>query len=410
MERLDGGATRLRTGASVWQAGDGTTRGEIRRFEPRHLVTDVAIVGAGITGAFLAERLTRCGRRVVMIDRRQPAHGSTAASTAMLLWELDASLLELEDRLGFASAARIALRCRRAVGQIANLVAALKIDCDFRPRHSLYLTGSKLDASDLRHEHELRQRVGIDGRYLEQGALEQCGFVADGALLYPGSAEADPVRLSLGLIAASCARGAVVLSPATAISYQTSLDGVVVETCEGDIVRAGTLILANGYEIPDFIDASRHQLLSSWAIASTTASPARWRGGLLVWESADPYLYLRSTADGRIVVGGEDEKAAGPTQRDRLMDEKVGALKQHAEYRRPGLGSLEIEYGWAGVFGQTADSLPMIGPVPGKPNCMAAFGYGGNGITFSAIAADHLGAALSGKGSEGSSDFALDRN
>jgi glycine/D-amino acid oxidase-like deaminating enzyme len=62
------------------------------------LHTDIVIIGAGITGAFLAERFTRDGHTAVLLDRRPPTQGSTSASTAMLLWELDASLLELEGR------------------------------------------------------------------------------------------------------------------------------------------------------------------------------------------------------------------------------------------------------------------------------------------------------------------------
>jgi 2-polyprenyl-6-methoxyphenol hydroxylase-like FAD-dependent oxidoreductase len=50
------------------------------------------IVGGGITGSLVAERLTRQGLDVVIVDREMPGRGSTAASTAMLLWEIDRSL------------------------------------------------------------------------------------------------------------------------------------------------------------------------------------------------------------------------------------------------------------------------------------------------------------------------------
>src|SRR5689334_12425093 len=95
MTRLDDGATRLRSGYSLWQADGLEPVDTLRPDGARVLDADVAIVGAGITGAFLAERFTRSGRRVVVIDRHKPATGSTAASTAMLLWELDSSLLAL---------------------------------------------------------------------------------------------------------------------------------------------------------------------------------------------------------------------------------------------------------------------------------------------------------------------------
>ncbi|BBB97234.1 nucleoside-diphosphate-sugar epimerase [Bradyrhizobium elkanii USDA 61] len=68
------------------------------------------IIGAGITGALMAERLTRQGRQVVIIDRELPSLGSTVASTAMLLWEIDRPLFELAQLYGFEKA----VRCYRA--------------------------------------------------------------------------------------------------------------------------------------------------------------------------------------------------------------------------------------------------------------------------------------------------------
>ena len=47
---------------------------------------EIAIVGAGVMGAMLADRLARDGHEVVVLDRRPPAHGSTAASTALVQW------------------------------------------------------------------------------------------------------------------------------------------------------------------------------------------------------------------------------------------------------------------------------------------------------------------------------------
>lgn len=55
------------------------------------------------------------------------------------------------------------------------------------------------------------------------------------------------------------------------------------------------------------------------------------------------------------------------------------------------------EYRWAAAFGSTRPGIPMIGPVPGHSNVYAAMGYGGNGITFSKIAAEILSARIGGK-------------
>ena len=71
-----------------------------------NLRCDALIVGAGITGSLVAERLTRQGLNVVIVDREFPGHGSTAASTSMLLWEIDQPLWQLSEVYGFERAAR----------------------------------------------------------------------------------------------------------------------------------------------------------------------------------------------------------------------------------------------------------------------------------------------------------------
>jgi len=410
MARLDDGAISLRSGRSVWLAGELAETAAPRATSVYE--TEIAIVGAGITGAFLAERFTREGRCVLVIDRRDPAKGSTAASTAMLLWELDASLLELEDRMGLEAAARIAVRCRRQVAAISALVNEFGIAADVRPRPSLYLAGEKLDAADLREERRIREHIGIAGLYLDEGELAARGLIGEAGLLYPGSAESDPVKLAHGLMTLAVARGAVVLSPAIASVYETTPDGVTIATREGDIIRARTLVLASGYEMPDFVPAARHSLCTSWALATAQTKSACVPGpdGALLWEASDPYLYIRTTADGRVIIGGEDEDFSDAEKRKALTPQKAQTLLAKAAKRCPGLVGLEPEFVWSGVFGETEDSLPMIGRIPGAPNSLAAYGYGGNGITFSALAADLLEAELRGRPDEDSALYALDRS
>ena len=92
----------LRTGRAPWASG----RRPPRRLLEQDRECDVLVVGAGITGALVAERLVREGRDVCIVDRERPGLGSTAASTAMLLWEIDRPLASLTDLYGFERAAQ----------------------------------------------------------------------------------------------------------------------------------------------------------------------------------------------------------------------------------------------------------------------------------------------------------------
>jgi hypothetical protein len=79
----------LRGGHSPWFAG---LQHAPRRPLTEDITCDALIVGGGITGALMAEQLTRQGLDVVIVDRELPGRGSTVASTSMLLWEIDRSL------------------------------------------------------------------------------------------------------------------------------------------------------------------------------------------------------------------------------------------------------------------------------------------------------------------------------
>src|SRR3954468_6434804 len=84
----------------------------------RDISCDVVIVGGGISGALVAHELVRDGHDVVVLDSRTPGTGSTAASTALLLYETDACLDELTRRHGWTAAFRVYALGRRAVREI----------------------------------------------------------------------------------------------------------------------------------------------------------------------------------------------------------------------------------------------------------------------------------------------------
>lgn len=82
---------------------DWTVRNGLMHAFPRlasDLKCDVAIIGGGISGALIADELAAHGHDVVVLEQRDAAWGSTAASTALLQYEIDTPLAELADRLG----------------------------------------------------------------------------------------------------------------------------------------------------------------------------------------------------------------------------------------------------------------------------------------------------------------------
>ena len=162
--------------------------------------------------------------------------------------------------------------------------------------------------------------------------------------------------------------------------------------------------------MPDIVHSTVHAVSSSWAIATTPQPQNIWKDGALIWENSKDYLYARTTRAGRIIIGGEDsDEMIEPDARDRLIPEKSRLLAQKLAALWP-VANTDIEFRWSGTFDTTSDGLPLIGPVPGAKGVYAAYGYGGNGITFSFLAAHLIGDLIAGATSPLLRDFALDRD
>jgi glycine/D-amino acid oxidase-like deaminating enzyme len=370
---------------------------------------DALIVGGGITGSLAAERLTRQGLDVVIVDREAPGRGSTAASTSMLLWEIDRSLAELTQLYGFERASRAYRASLEAVARLKSLTLKLGIACEMREKDSLYLAAGNT-AGELMEEHRLRQRAGLPGTFLDHRTLlDAFGIAREGALVSPGAADADPVQLSRGLVKIAIARGARVFK-GEVIGFDAASRSICIELANRRQIEARSVVLATGYALPAIVPSTIQTVSSSWAIATPPQPQNIWKGGALIWEDSTKYLYARTTTAGRIIIGGEDsEGIIEPDARDGQIAEKARILAGKLKALWPTAND-EIEFHWAGTFDTTSDGLPLIGPVPGKKNVYAAYGYGGNGITFSFLAAQLIGGLIAGSSSPLLTDFALDRD
>jgi glycine/D-amino acid oxidase-like deaminating enzyme len=396
----------LRGGRSPWFA---TSSHPPRRDLGENLKCDALIVGAGITGSLVAERLTRQGLDVIILDRELPGRGSTAASTSMLLWEIDRPLRELSETYGFERASRAYRASRDAVSGLKSLVRRLGIACDIRDKNSLYLAADERSAG-LLEEHRWRARAGLPGDFLDHAVLLDRFVIARaGAIVSSGAADADPMKLAHGLLRTALARGAR-LFEADAVAFDAAGRSVNVRAANDREIEAQSVVLATGYVMPDIVRSTVHAVSSSWAIATVPQPQNIWNDGALIWENAEDYLYARTTRAGRIIIGGEDStEIIEPEARDRLIPQKSRALLQRLAALWPA-ATPDIEFRWSGTFDTTHDGLPLIGPVPGAKGVYAAYGYGGNGITFSFLAARLLGDLIAGKTSPLLGDFAIDRD
>jgi len=349
---------------------------------------DVAIIGAGISGALCAYYLRNAGLKIAVLDRRHVGMGSTAASTAFLQYEIDKPLSELSGYVGFKKAVKAYELCREAVYDIGQICGRLKVSVDFHLRPSLHYASFNKHVDPLREEYKLRAANAFDVSWLESGDIKRLyGFDAPGAILSADAGEVDAYLLTHALFQSVLRKGHEIYSNTNVAEIVHHKRGVALHTSAGNKVHARKLIIACGYESLKYLPKPVGDVHATYALVSEPlAKEYLWHRNSLIWETADPYMYFRIVSGNRILIGGKDDKFHNPAIRDSRLKRKTKMLL-HSFSRKMQHVPVRSDFSWCGAFVVTKDGLPYIGSIPERSHTYFALGYGGNGITFSVIAA-----------------------
>jgi glycine/D-amino acid oxidase-like deaminating enzyme len=359
---------------------------------------DIAIIGAGITSALVADALIATGKRIVVLDSRDIAQGSTAASTALLQYEIDTHLVELTGLLGADVAMRAYRACAASFPLLEQRFPELLPLAGFERRESLYLASDEEAVPALRAELAARRGIGLSCEWLDGEAVRgRFGCQRPGAILSALGAQVDPYRLARGVFASCVRHGLRMFARTKVIQIEEQGEQLKLRTADGHAVTTSHVAVCAGYESLDFLPKGFADVNNTFAVVTEPLS----RDGLatmpLIWESARPYLYLRSTPDRRLIVGGADVPFKNAGARDLLLPRQVRRIAE--QYLNLfGEDLPPVAYAWGGSFAETRDGLPLIGCAPGmNPRLQFALCYGGNGITYSVHAGDMIRAGIEGR-------------
>ena len=380
----------LRQGPTVWlKRGTPAARYPILR---GHQQTEVAIVGGGLTGAMIAQAFAEHGTSVIVVEAARVGQGSTAASTALLLQEPDYDLEALSRRYGPRTARRIWRLSHDAARDFVHAIRRLKIECDLREVPSLYYTLSDERARVLQRELKKRRAARLGGEWMDEDALLRAsGIHGAGAIKTAGNAQLDPLRACIGLLAAAMKDGASVYERTTINRIRTSADGVRLYSAHGTI-DAKQVVIATGYATKYFRPlAGRFKMRHTYVMATNPMSRAQRRrlglGEVMLWDTERPYHYVRWTSDHRLLLGGADRPVKPGARRSLQFAAAMRDLHEYFTALYPTLNDIGIDRAWEGLFAMTPDGLPYLGPHRRYPRHAFALGYGGNGMTFAALAA-----------------------
>ncbi|RUS47796.1 FAD-binding oxidoreductase [Cohnella sp. AR92] len=349
---------------------------------------DALVVGGGMTGIACGYTLARSGIDTVLIEQSSICSGSTSANTGILQYSNDIMLSDLADQIGEYDAAEFYRACKSAVEQLVQVAAGLPRDVDVKRRNSFYYASNDRDLIALEKEFEMLSRHGFG---VEWWDAERIGsafpFRKSGAIVTHGDAELNPYRFVSTLAESAVQAGLRVYEKTKFLSVDGRKGSFVVRTNSAEI-HAEHVVYAVGYT-PEAAGGSwiRAKLNRSYAMVTKPLDSIEdWPQRFMLWETARPYLYLRTTADNRIVIGGLDESFRQPVLSESEVEHRSLRLLSELKLLFPNM-RVEKEYEWCGTFGESADNLPWIGEDPSRPGQYYALGYGGNGTIYSAIAA-----------------------
>ena len=352
----------------------------------KDLETDIVIIGSGITGALMAHELCRTELECCVVDKRSIATGSSAASTALLQYEIDVPLCRMAEQIGEKNAVTAYRSCLQSISDIEAVLKETDIDADFERLPSIFYASDEKGVKLIEREYEIRKRYELPVELLNKGELHKRYKMRTyaGALLNRQSAQLDAYKAATQLFRYHIKKDHLQIFTYTKISScEETPQGCRLKTKDDRTIRCKYVIVAAGFEAGQFLPEKVMKLTSTYALISHPIDNKD------LW----PEHSLSGKRQNLISM-------LGPVVTESSSEEKTKisiTLKQGMNYsgkRRknlkeiPYLTALRPFQGrmiWCGTFSTTKDGLPFIGTWPGTERIFFDLGYGGNGITFSMI-------------------------
>lgn len=351
-----------------------------------NIKTEVAVIGAGITGITTAYLLAKAGVKVTLIESGKILNGTTGHTTAKVTAQHDLIYDELINHFGAEQARLYYEANENALQFIKETVQTHKIDCDFKEEDAYLYTNCTENLPKLIKEHEAYKKINIPCEYVESIPLP---IQVQAALVMKNQAQFHPLRYLQKLAEQFIAAGGVIYEDTTAINVEKG-DSPQIITKGGQRITCEYVVSCSHFPFYDANSFFFARMYAERSYVLAIKAKQSFPGGMYI-NIDDPKRSLRyTTMNGEklILIGGESHKT-GQGMNTMLHYE---ALYTFAEET---FGIDEIPYRWSAQDLITLDKLPYIGHInENNPNIFVATGYRKWGMTTGTAAALLLKASI----------------
>ena len=376
----------------------------------KNIDTDVCIIGGGITGAITSYYFSKENISCVLLEKRRIAHLSTSVTTSLLQYELDDNLSDLTEYIDLEDAIRAYNLGLIALDEIDKFIKEYGNNCYYKKRDTLLYTAKKDEINAIKIEYDYRKNNNFDVEYINEDNNKFSFDLKAGILSKNGGAEIDPYKFTHELLNISQNNGLKVYENTEVIDLKYYKDYIDVITEFGNIVKAKKVIVATGYNTKLFTNRNFATKTTTFNIATKPVKNFDgWYEKVLIRDNCDPYNYLRTTSDNRIIIGGEDVDFVPDIFDEKLANKKYDILENRLKNMFKNIKDIEVDYKYCGTFASTLDNLGFIGEDTKHNNLWYNLGYGANGILFAILGGMMLSKLYHGEKDKDMRLFKVDR-
>ena len=339
---------------------------------------DVIIAGAGITGLTTGLLLQKAGKSVLIAEAHSIGFGTTGGTTAHLNTIMDTPYHTMIKKFGEKDAQLVAKSIKDSLSLIRQNVKEYQIDCGFRDLDGYLFSQDEKQTEELEEIYTATKKCGVEVEWSDQLPLP---IPFKKVLRFPGHATFHPTRYLATLVRQFEEAGGVVLENCrvTAVKEDSPLK---ITTTKGHFSSRDFIYATH---IPPGVNLLHFRCAPyrSYAIAARLQDPKEFADAL-VYDMYDPYHYYRmQEIDGEtyFIGGGEDHKTGHEENTEKCFCQLESYLNKYFRIK-------EITNSWSSQYFEPTDGRPYIGHLPGHgEHVYVATGYGGNGMTYSGVAA-----------------------